>query len=60
MRAGQRIRSERVLDIKTDGPENLPLPDVRLLDMQWVLNRVAGLSGAAEPRDDSFHDDDNL
>jgi hypothetical protein len=42
-------------DIETDDPENLPLPDVRLLGM---LNRVAALSGAAEPRDDSFHDDD--
>jgi len=54
----QEIHSGHVLDVETDDPENLPLPDVRLLDMQWMLNRVAALSGAAEPRDDSFHDDD--
>jgi len=51
----QRIRSGDMLDINTDDPEKLPLPDLKLLDMQWVLNRISALSGAAEPQDYSYH-----
>jgi HNH endonuclease len=59
IKTDERIRSGYVLDIETEDPEKLPLPDTRLLDMQWVLNRVSALSGAAEPRDGPCDDDDD-
>jgi hypothetical protein len=36
-------------EIWLDDPLLKPLPDWRILDMQWVFQRVAALSGAAEP-----------
>ena len=42
VRTDQRIRSGHVLDINTDDPEKLPFPDLRLLGMQSVLNRISG------------------
>ena len=42
VRTDQRIRSVHMLDISTDDPEKLPLPDLRLLGMQSVLNRISG------------------
>ena len=42
VRTDQRIRSVHMLDISTDDPEKLPLPDLRLLGVQWVLNRISG------------------
>jgi hypothetical protein len=40
------------LILTTDNPKIRPLPSFALLDLQWKLQRVAALSGAAEPRDD--------
>jgi hypothetical protein len=37
------------ISLKTDGPVSRPLPDFRLLEMQWYLHRVTAMSGAAEP-----------
>lgn len=54
----QRICSEDVIDPEMNDSKNPPLPDLRLLDMQWMLNRVSALSGATEPRDDNFNEDD--
>ncbi|KAJ5826302.1 hypothetical protein N7474_003440 [Penicillium riverlandense] len=34
--------------MRTEDPDNLPLPSMHLLQLQWILNRVVGLSGAAE------------
>jgi hypothetical protein len=31
-----------MLNINTDDPKKLPLPDLRLLGIQWVLNRISG------------------
>jgi hypothetical protein len=45
--------------LETNDPERLPLPDLRILEMQWMLHRVTALSAAAEPRDDFGEDTDD-
>jgi hypothetical protein len=50
------ICSGEEISLETDDPVSRPLPDFRLLEMQWFLHRVTAMSGAAEPKDD-FHDD---
>jgi HNH endonuclease len=55
----KRIRSGDEICLETKDPERLPLPDVRILEMQWMLHRVAALSGAAEPRDDFGEETDD-
>ncbi|KAF2194206.1 hypothetical protein K469DRAFT_744878 [Zopfia rhizophila CBS 207.26] len=47
------------ISLETDDPVSRPLPDFRLLEMQWFLHRVTAMSGAAEPQDDLHDDDDN-
>ena len=44
---GRIIRSGDGFSIRTDDPVRRPLPDFRLLEMQWILHRVAAFSGAA-------------
>jgi hypothetical protein len=44
--------------LETSDTVELPLPDWRLLEMQWILHRVTALRGAAESSDD-FDEDDN-
>ncbi|EEQ86967.2 uncharacterized protein BDCG_02087 [Blastomyces dermatitidis ER-3] len=54
-----------VFSLTTDDPDKLPLPSWPLLEMQWHLQRIAGMSGAAEASEDLDHnvddddDDDN-
>ena len=55
----KRIRSGDEIYLETNDPERLPLPDLRILEMQWILHRVTALSGAAEPRDDFGEDADD-
>jgi hypothetical protein len=59
-----RIRSGDTFTFTTKDPENLPLPSLELLEMQWVLQRLVGMSGAAgwpslDLYDDHTIDDDN-
>jgi hypothetical protein len=54
----QTISSGQLISLTTDDPEERPLPHFALLEMQWMLQRVAAMSGAAEIYDD-FHYDDN-
>ncbi|QVM12258.1 hypothetical protein D8B26_006891 [Coccidioides posadasii str. Silveira] len=42
-----------------DDPDKLPLPSWPLLEMQWHLQRIAGMSGAAEASGDLDHNDDD-
>src|ERR1700761_216370 len=49
---GKPICSGDEIYLETNDPERLPLPDLRILEMQWILHRLTALSGAAEPRDD--------
>ena len=55
------IASGDVSSLTTDDPDKLPLPSWPLLEMQWHLRRIAGMSGAAEANEDLDHniDDDN-
>ena len=52
------IQSGTELRFETEDPENLPLPKYELLEMQWFLNRVVAMSGAADIEDDYDNDDD--
>ncbi|KAL5340817.1 hypothetical protein BJX70DRAFT_95472 [Aspergillus crustosus] len=53
------IASGDIFTIETHDPEHLPLPSWPLLEMQWYLQRIAGMSGAAEIEDlVDYHDDD--
>lgn len=54
------IRSGGKILIETEDPTNYPLPNWHLLEMQWFLNRVVAISGAADMEDDDDDDDDEL
>jgi hypothetical protein len=45
--------------LETDDPVLRPLPDFRLLEMQWFLHRVTAMSGAAEIQDEFDDDSDD-
>ncbi|PGG95396.1 hypothetical protein AJ79_10083 [Helicocarpus griseus UAMH5409] len=51
------ICSGDVFSIITNDSSNLPLPSWDLLEMQWHLQRIAGMSGAAEAEEDVGDDD---
>jgi hypothetical protein len=52
------IYSGETFTFTTKDPKNLPLPSLELLEMQWVLQRLVGMCGAAEwPSLDEFDDD---
>jgi HNH endonuclease len=55
----QRIRSGDMISLTTDDPVTRPLPHYGLLEMQWILQRVVAMSGAAEIYDDFNNDDDD-
>jgi len=53
-----RIQSGETFTFTTKDPKNLPLPSLELLEMQWVLQRLVGMTGAAGwPSLDSSDDD---
>ncbi|KAF2180008.1 hypothetical protein K469DRAFT_715607 [Zopfia rhizophila CBS 207.26] len=56
---GAKISSRCEISLETDDPVSRPLPDFRILEMQWFLHRVTAMSGAAEPQDDCHDDDDS-
>ena len=49
-----QIRSGDEISLETDDPVSRPLPNFRLLEMQWFLHRVTAMSGAAEPQEDVY------
>ncbi|KAI9374533.1 hypothetical protein BJX61DRAFT_551250 [Aspergillus egyptiacus] len=53
------ICSGDILTFTTDNPEKWPLPSVHLLHMQWVLNRLVALAGAADVTDEDLDPDDS-
>src|SRR5947209_600389 len=59
-----RIHSGDTFTFTTKDPKNLPLPSLELLEMQWALQRLVGMCGAAEWQsldetdDDTVDDDD--
>jgi hypothetical protein len=50
-RTRQVIDSGFQFTLTTTDTKDLPLPDERLIDLQWLLTRVLRMSGAAEPVD---------
>jgi hypothetical protein len=58
VKTDKKICSGDEICLETSDPDRLPLPDWRLLDMQWILQRITAMSGAAERHDD-FYEDDN-
>jgi hypothetical protein len=54
---GERIFSGHKVTLTTDNPDERPLPSWELLEMQWVLQRLAAISGAAEFGGDWSDDD---
>ena len=54
------IKSGDLFELKTDDPEARPLPSMALLEMQWFLQRVMGMAGAAdELQDGDYHFSDD-
>jgi HNH endonuclease len=52
------IQSGETFTFTTEDPKNLPLPSVELLEMQWILQRLVGMCGAAEWPSLDMDDDD--
>lgn len=42
------ITSGDQIKLKTDGPENKPLPSFEILELQWFPTRVAWMTGAVD------------
>jgi hypothetical protein len=55
-----RIRSGETFTFTTKDPKNLPLPSLEVLEMQWVLQRLVGMCGAAEWPSLDDDDDDSV
>jgi hypothetical protein len=55
----QILRSGDEIWLETDDPLLKPLPDWRILYMQWAFQRVAALSGVAEPSVDVIDSDED-
>jgi hypothetical protein len=53
-----RIRSGERFTFTTNDPQKQPLPSLELLKMQWVLQRLVGMCGAAEWPSLDLDDDD--
>jgi len=56
--AKREIVNGMVFIVSTHDPLRLPLPSRDLLEMQWNLNRVVALRGAAENVNDDQHPDE--
>ena len=53
----KRIKSGDIFELKTDDAIARPLPSFKLLEMQWFLQRVVGMAGAAGPYDSDWDED---
>jgi len=51
------IRSGDIFRVTTSDPEKHPLPSRALLDMQWVLQRIVAMRGAADMLEDDEDDE---
>ena len=54
----QPIYSGQLVTLTTRDPVAMPLPSFELLNMQWMLNRIAALCGAADVSDEVLDDPD--
>jgi len=51
------IKSGDIFTLTTDNPDKRPLPSFELLEMQFFLQRVSGMAGAARPFDFEWWND---
>jgi HNH endonuclease len=58
-KTGREICSGDTIVLRTPDPALYPLPSMPLLEMQWILQQVAALSGAADGCDEAETDYDN-
>lgn len=56
---GSHVHSGQEIHLETPDPINLPLPHSSLLELQWLMNRVLALSGAAEAQSLWYNEDDD-
>ncbi|CAK7273589.1 hypothetical protein SEPCBS119000_005738 [Sporothrix epigloea] len=56
-KSGLPLRTGQIFTIRAEDPEDLP--SFELLEMQWDLQRIAAMSGAAEPEDNSFGEEED-
>ncbi|EZF36468.1 hypothetical protein H101_00018 [Trichophyton interdigitale H6] len=59
VRTGEEIASGQEIVLTTSDPENLSLPGWDLLELQWTLQRLTALSGAADAFPDAVEEDDS-
>ncbi|OJD11143.1 hypothetical protein AJ78_08026 [Emergomyces pasteurianus Ep9510] len=45
--------------LETSDPVNLPLPDVNILELHWLLQRVVAMAGGAELPGETYETDDD-
>jgi hypothetical protein len=55
----QEVRSGDIMTITTHDPTGFPLPDMHLLQSQWVLHRLMAIRGASEESSNDDYDDDD-
>ncbi|KAB8264491.1 hypothetical protein BDV32DRAFT_145729 [Aspergillus pseudonomiae] len=55
----KQIYSGDIITITTTDPDEYPLPSFELLQMQWLLTRALGLSGAADLDSEDWDDSDS-
>lgn len=53
------IRSGHIFTLETDDPKSKPLPSMELLELQWILHRIAAMRGAAEDDESEIDSDDD-
>jgi len=46
------VKSGDIFQLQTDDSEARPLPSFTLLEMQWFLQRITGMAGAADVEED--------
>ncbi|OXV08717.1 hypothetical protein Egran_03520 [Elaphomyces granulatus] len=56
---GERMSSGDEIHLTTTDPEALPLPNFKILEMQWVLQCIAAMSAFAEDQDQPYIEDDD-
>jgi hypothetical protein len=56
----QILYSGHQITLTTSDPQNLPLPDERLIELQWLLARVLRMSGAGEDKDMEYDDSPSI
>jgi HNH endonuclease len=53
------VKSGSTITLQTDNPALRPLPDIRLLEMQFLLQQLTAIRGGAEPELDYFDEDED-